>query len=37
MNAVGFIDKQTLPLDDAWFVEYQYSWNSDTQNLYYYT
>ena len=32
MNAVGFIDKQVLPLDDAWFVEYQYNWNSDTQN-----
>ena len=31
MNAVGFIDKQILPLDDAWFVEYQYNWNSDTQ------
>ena len=38
MNAVGFIDKQLLPLDDAWFVEYQYNWNSDTQQhrpLYY--
>ena len=32
MNAVGFIDKQMLPLDDAWFVEYQYNWNSDTQS-----
>ena len=31
MNAVGFIDKQVLPLNDAWFVEYQYNWNSDTQ------
>jgi hypothetical protein len=31
MNAVGFIDKQVLPLDDAWYVEYQYNWNSDTQ------
>ena len=30
INAVGFIDKQILPLDDAWFVEYQYNWNSDT-------
>ena len=40
MNAVGFIDKQVLPLDDAWFVEYQYNWNSDTQEhrpLYYIT
>ena len=38
MNAVGFIDKQVLSLDDAWFVEYQYNWNSDTQEhnpLYY--
>ena len=38
MNAVGFIDKQVLPLDDAWFVEYQYNWNNDTQEhnpLYY--
>ena len=38
MNAVGFIDKQVLSLDDAWFVEYQYDWDSDTQShnpLYY--
>ena len=32
MNAVGFIDKQTLLLDDAWYVEYKYNWNSDTQS-----
>ena len=32
MNAVGFISKQVLPLEDAWFVEYQYNWNSDTQD-----
>ena len=32
MNAVGFIGKQTLSLDDAWYVEYQYNWNSDTQS-----
>ena len=31
MNAVGFIDKQVLPLDDAWFVEYQYHYNYDTK------
>ena len=31
MNAVGFISKQVLPLDDAWFVEYQYNWNPNTQ------
>mgnify|MGYP003141663582 CR=1 FL=1 len=30
-NAVPHIPKQVLPLDDAWFVEYQYNWNSDTQ------
>ena len=38
MNAVGIIGKQVLPLEDAWFVEYQYNWNSDTQEhnpLYY--
>ena len=36
MNAVGFIDKQILPLDDAWFVEYDYSWRTGTaENLYY--
>ena len=38
MNAVGLIDKQVLPLEDAWFVEYQYNWNSDEQEhrpLYY--
>ena len=38
MNAVGFIGKQVLPLEDAWYVEYQYNWNSDEQEhrpLYY--
>ncbi len=36
MNAVGFIGKQTLPLDDAWFVESDYSWNSgDCVYVYY--
>ena len=29
MNAVGFIDKQVLPLDDAWYVEYQWGHYSD--------
>ena len=29
MNAVGFIDKQILPLDDAWFVEYIWGYNSE--------
>ena len=36
LQTVGFIDKQVLPLDDAWFVEYDYSWrNGSTENLYY--
>ena len=36
INAVGFIDKQVLPLDDAWFVESDYSWNSgDCVYVYY--
>ena len=30
MNAVGFIDKQVLPLEDAWFVEYNYSLTKKT-------
>ena len=34
MNAVGFIDKQVLPLDDAWFVEYKYGYNLDESNRY---
>ena len=28
-NAVGIIDKQILPLEDAWYVEYNYRWDSD--------
>ena len=36
MNAVGFIDKQVLPLDDAWFVEYDYSWRNGTDENQYY-
>ena len=36
MNAIGFINKQVLPLDDAWFVESDYSWNSgDCVYVYY--
>jgi hypothetical protein len=36
MNAVGFIGKQTLSLDDAWFVQPDYQWNSgDCTYLYY--
>ena len=34
MNAVGFIDKQVLPLDDAWYVDYKYGsheWDIERQ------
>ena len=36
MNAVGFIDKQVLPLDDAWFVQADYTWSSGDCNYLYY-
>ena len=29
IQAVGFIDKQVLPLDDAWFVDYIWGYNSE--------
>ena len=28
MNAVGFIDKQTVPIEDAWIVRTQWDYNS---------
>ena len=34
MNAVGFIDKQILPLEDAWYVEYRYNWRTEEHNRY---
>ena len=34
MNAVGFIDKQVLPLENAWYVEYKYGYNLDESNRY---
>ena len=34
MNAVGFIDKQILSLEDAWYVEYKYDWREESQNIY---
>ena len=34
MNAVGFIDKQILPLEDAWYVEYRYDWREENNNRY---
>ena len=36
MNAVVVIDKQVLPLADAWYVEYSYSWrNQSSEDEYY--
>ena len=34
MNAVGFIDKQILSLEDAWYVEYKYDWREESHNRY---
>ena len=34
MQAVGFIDKQVLKLDDAWYVEYRYDWREEANNRY---
>ena len=34
INSVGEIDKQILPLEDAWFVEYRYDWRTEDQNRY---
>ena len=34
MNAVGYIPKQVLPLDDAWYVEYKYDWRTEEHNRY---
>ena len=34
MNAVGYIDKQVLSLEDAWYVEYKYGYNLDESNRY---
>ena len=34
MNAVGYIDKQILPLEDAWYVEYKYGYNLDESSRY---
>ena len=34
MNAVGFIDKQVLPLEDAWYVEYRYDWREESNSRY---
>ena len=34
MQAVGFIDKQVLALEDAWYVEYKYDWRTEEHNRY---
>ena len=34
IQAVGFIDKQILKLDDAWYVEYRYDYREEMQNRY---
>ena len=34
MQAVGFIDKQIIPLEDAWFVEYRYDYRQEQQDRY---
>ena len=34
MNAVGYIPKQVLPLEDAWYVEYKYDWREESHNRY---
>ena len=34
IQAVGLIDKQVLPLEDAWYVEYKYGYNLDESNRY---
>ena len=34
IQAVGFIGKQILPLEDAWYVEYLYDWRQETHDRY---
>ena len=34
MQAVGFIDKQVIHLEDAWYVEYRYDYREQEQNRY---
>ena len=31
MQAVGYIDKQIIPLENAWYVEYKWDYNYSTQ------
>ena len=38
LNAVGEIGKQIIPVEDAWYVQYDYNWNSDSsEHRYIYT
>ena len=34
IRAVGIIDKQVLPLENAWYVEYKYGYNLDESTRY---
>ena len=34
INSVGEIDKQILPLDDAWYVEYKYGYYNEEPSRY---
>ena len=34
LNAVGEIDRQVIPLEDAWYVEYRYDWRSEISDRY---
>ena len=35
MSAVGYIDKQILPLENAWFVEYKWDYNYSREKAFY--
>ena len=39
LNAIGEIGKQTIPLDDAWYVQHDYNYSYDSyssqRNVYY--
>ena len=35
LKAVGEIDKQTIGIEDAWYVSYDYSWGSGEQHDHY--
>ena len=35
LNAVGEIGKQIIPVEDAWYVQYDYNWNSNSGDDHY--